>query len=94
MILLPEERVKRDFFIDEVLERHDEHRSETRKKNRSYDTFGNAWSHLVESKFDSIGIPRLSHPPYRPDTTPCACSLFGSLKMKLEGMFFDTPAAL
>jgi len=54
----------------------------------------NARPHLVQSKFDSMGIHRLPHPPYSPDIAPCDFWLFGYLKMKLEGMFFDTPAAL
>jgi uncharacterized protein (UPF0332 family) len=59
VVILPlGERFNRDFFIDEVLERYDEHRSETRKKNRSYGTLHiyNARPHLVQSKFDLMGI--------------------------------------
>jgi hypothetical protein len=50
--------------------------------------------HLVHSKFGPIDIPRLPHPLDSPDIAPCDFWLFGSLKMKLEGIFFDTPAAL
>jgi hypothetical protein len=68
-----------------------------RKKDRSYGTFwhvGNACPHLIQSKFDSMGIHSLLHPPYSPDIAPCDFWLFGHLKMKLEGIFFGTPAAL
>jgi hypothetical protein len=54
----------------------------------------NALLHLVQSKFDWMGIHRLLHSLCTPDIAPCNFWLFGSLKMKLEGMFFDTPAAL
>jgi hypothetical protein len=69
VMLPPGERFSWDFFIDELLERSDEHRSETRKTNRSYGTFlhvGNASPHLAQSKFDSTGIHRLLHLPYVP----------------------------
>jgi histone-lysine N-methyltransferase SETMAR len=68
-----------------------------RDKHRSYGTFlhiDNARPHLVQSKFDSMGTHRLLHPPYSPDIVPCDFRLFGCLKMKLEGMFFETPSAL
>jgi hypothetical protein len=54
----------------------------------------NARPHLVQSKFDSMGIHRLPHSPYRPDIAPCDFWLFGYRKMKLEGIFFDTLVAL
>jgi hypothetical protein len=40
-----------------------------------------------------MGLHRLPRPPHGPDIAPCDFSLFGYLKMKLEGMFFDKPAA-
>jgi hypothetical protein len=54
----------------------------------------NALPHLVQLKFDLMGIHQLSYPPYSPDIAPCDFWLFGDFKMKLEKMFFDTPAAL
>jgi hypothetical protein len=39
-------------------------------------------------------IHQLPHSPYSPDVAPCNFWLFGYLKMKLECMFFTTPAAL
>jgi hypothetical protein len=91
------ERLNRDFLIDEVFERYDKHRSETRTQNRSYRTLlhiDGTPPHLVHSKFDSIGIDRLSDPAYSPDIAPCDFWRFRYLKMKLERMFFDAPAAL
>jgi hypothetical protein len=41
-----------------------------------------------------MGIPWLLHPSYGPDIAPYDFWLFGYLKLKFEGMFFDTPAAL
>jgi hypothetical protein len=59
VMLPPGEGFNRDFCIDEVFKRHNKHQSETRRKNRSYGTFlhiDNARPHLVQSKFDSMGI--------------------------------------
>jgi hypothetical protein len=96
-MLPPGERFNRDFILDEVLERYDEHRSETRKKKRSYGIFShieNVSPHLVQSKYNLMGIHQLSHPLYSPDIASCNFWLFRYLKMKLEGMFFDRLAAL
>jgi hypothetical protein len=95
-MLPPEERLNRNFFTDEVLKRYDEHRRETRKKNRSYFTFAHwhACPHLVQSKFDSMGIHRLLHPLCTPDVAPCNFSRFGYVEMKLERIFFETLAAV
>jgi hypothetical protein len=41
-----------------------------------------------------MGIHRLPHLPYSRDIAPYDFWLFGYFKMKLEGMLFDTPAAL
>jgi hypothetical protein len=41
-----------------------------------------------------MSIHGLSDPPYSPDIASCDFWFFGCLKMKLDGMFFDTPAAL
>jgi hypothetical protein len=41
-----------------------------------------------------MDIHRLPHPPDSPDIAPCDFWLFGYVKMKLEGMFFDAPAIL
>jgi hypothetical protein len=93
----PWEEFNRDFSIDEVLERDDEHRSETRTKNRSYDTLfyiDKTGPHLVQSKFESMGIHRLPHHPDCPDIAPCDFGLFGYVKVKLKKMLLDAPAAL
>jgi hypothetical protein len=50
--------------------------------------------YLIQSKFDSMGIHRLRSPPDGPDIAPCDFWRFGSLKLKLEAMFFDTRAVL
>jgi hypothetical protein len=57
-MLVPGERFNHDFVIDEVLERYDEHRSETRKRADHLILLHicNACPHLVQSKFDSMGI--------------------------------------
>jgi hypothetical protein len=44
---------------------------------------------LLQSKFDSISIHRVPHPPYSPDITPSDFWLFACANIKLEGMFFD-----
>jgi hypothetical protein len=49
---------------------------------------------LAQAKFDSLGIRRLSHPPYSPDTASCNFSFFGYIKMQLEGISFATPSTL
>jgi len=49
----------------------------------------NAKPHLIQEKFDSLGILRLPHPPYSPDLAPSDFFLFGLLKNKLEGLSFD-----
>jgi hypothetical protein len=69
----PGERFNRDFFIDEILERYDEYRSETRKRTDYMALLHiyNARPHLVQSKFDSMGIHRLPHPPYGPNIASC-----------------------
>jgi hypothetical protein len=54
----------------------------------------NARAHLGQSKCDLMGIHRLPHPPESPDIALCDFWFFGSFKMKLEEMVFDTPAAL
>jgi hypothetical protein len=41
-----------------------------------------------------MGIHRLPHPPYSADIAPGDFWPFRYLKMKLEGMFFDTRAVL
>jgi hypothetical protein len=55
-----------DLFADEVLGHFREWRVETRKKNRSSDSFllmGNAQFHLAESKDNSLRIHRSQHHP-------------------------------
>jgi hypothetical protein len=97
MILPSGERFNQDFFINEVFERYDKHRSEPRAQNRSYRTLlhiDNTPLHLVHSKFDPFGIHRLPHPHHGPDITPCDFWLFGYLKMKLGEMFFNIPAVV
>jgi hypothetical protein len=64
-MLLPGARFNHDRFIDEVLDHCNDQSAEMRKKKRSNGTFlqiDNVRSHLVEAKFDSLGIHRLSHP--------------------------------
>jgi hypothetical protein len=41
-----------------------------------------------------MDIQQLLHPPDSSDIAPCDFSLFGYLKMKLEGIFFDASVAL
>jgi hypothetical protein len=41
-----------------------------------------------------MDIHGLPHPPYRLDVASCNFWLFGYLKMKLEGTFCHTPAAV
>jgi hypothetical protein len=97
VMLPPGERFNRDFFIDEVFERYDEDRSETRNKNRSYGTvvhIGNTRPHLAQSKSGSMVIHRFAHLHYYPGIVRCGFWLFRYFKMKLDGIFFDIPAAL
>lgn len=54
----------------------------------------NARPHLVQNKFDELGISRLPHPPYSPDLAPSDFFLFGYLKNKLMGHHFDSEADL
>jgi hypothetical protein len=68
-----------------------------KKKKRSYGMvlhIGNAHPPLVQSKFDPRGIDRLRNPPDGPNIAPCDSRLFRYLKMKFEGIVFDTLAAL
>jgi hypothetical protein len=57
--MLPlEKRFSRDFFIDEVLERYDERRNETRKiiNQKAFLYIDNDRQHLFQSKFDLMGF--------------------------------------
>jgi hypothetical protein len=62
-MLPPGERFSRDFLIDEVLERYDENRSETRKENGEWITWqvfhiDNARVRPVQLQSDSMVIHR------------------------------------
>jgi hypothetical protein len=48
----------------------------------------------IQSKLELMGIHRFPHPSCRPDIVPCDFWLFRYLKMKLEGMLFDTPVVV
>jgi hypothetical protein len=60
------------FFIDAIIERYDERRSETRKRTNhmALCCILTTPPHLAQSKFDLMGIHLLSHPPDSPDVAP------------------------
>jgi hypothetical protein len=66
------ERFNRDFFIDEVSECYDEHRSETKKEPiiSQFLHIDKALPHLTQSNVDSMGIHLLPHPPNSLDVAP------------------------
>jgi hypothetical protein len=84
------ERFNRDFCIDEVFERDDERRREPRKRTDdiTLSHIHSTRSHLVQSKFDSMGIHGLRDLVYGSNIALCDFWLFGYFKMKLEAMFF------
>jgi hypothetical protein len=67
VVMLPSgERFNRDFFLDELFERYDEHQSETRRMNWTYDTFAD-WQCPSES--GSIEIWLNEHSPNTPSSS-------------------------
>jgi hypothetical protein len=64
-MLPPGRRFDHDCLIDEVLDHCNDRSAEMKKKKRSNGTFlqiDHVRPHLVQAKFDSLGIHRLSHP--------------------------------
>jgi hypothetical protein len=48
----------------------------------------------ISDEYDKFGIERLSHHPNSPDLASCDFWLFGYLKHRIDGRFFDDNIAL
>jgi hypothetical protein len=98
VVMLPAGRsVNKDFFNGTVLPSIFDDRALSRPKLKASGTFlrlDNARPHLASDKYDSFGIKRLLHPPYSSDIAPCDFSLFGYLKHRPKGRFFDHDTVL
>lgn len=94
IVMLPRgQSFNKEFFMDTVLADLLETIKLARPVKKTSELIlhiDNARPHLVDDYLTRNGLTRLPHPPYSPDLAPSDFFLFGYLKMRLEGKFFNS----